>query len=87
MKFHIDSTGLFYDKKEDRDRLQKLGFKFEPDSTFSPDKIHMRKVSQNKDSGYLYIEINNLEELLKFIDKHGSIICHGSSIIIFDDYC
>ena len=51
MKFHIDSLGLFYDEKEDRDRLEALGFKFKSDSTYSPGKIRMRKVSQNKDNG------------------------------------
>lgn len=47
------------------------------------------KFKVTKASSYKYeeeIEINSLEELIKFYDKEGDLVFRGDSIIIYDDY-
>ena len=75
MKFTIQTSGYFYSNKEDIKRLEQIGFSFEK-SDFRDFKI----------KGNPEIEINTLEELIQFCNKHGEIIVSDCHIEIYDDY-
>ena len=75
MKFKIETTGYFYPNLEDRNRLEQIGFAFEK-SNYKDFKI----------TGKPEIEINTLEELIQFGNKHGEIIVSDGNIEIYDDY-
>lgn len=77
MKFTIATTKSFYDTKDERDKLSKLGFTFKP--------------SDYKDfmiEGEPEIDINTLEELISFTDEHGRIIFgdYNGGIEIYNGY-
>ncbi len=75
MKFKIETTGYFYQNLEDINRLEQIGFTFEK-SDYKDFKI----------TGNPEIEINTLEELIQFGNKHGEIIVSDGHIEIYDNY-
>ena len=75
MTFELLTSGYFYPKKEDRDKLSKLGF------TFKPSDYNDFIIQGNPN-----IEINSLEELIEFSDNYGEIIVTKKSIEIYNDY-
>lgn len=81
MKFAISTTGIFYEDKSKRDKLTKLGFTFEDNY-----KNHM--ITEDE----IFIEINNLYELLELSKNYGELVIHSCydeeipTIEIYDDY-
>lgn len=80
MKFKLETAGCLY-KKEDKEKLEKLGFIFDS--------------GENSWEGYRYrkkrgvvveIEISSMEELVDFVREHGDIVFSGNTIEIYDDY-
>jgi hypothetical protein len=82
--FALTTTGNFY-KKENAEKLEKLGFEFKKlDGEFEDDCFCTKK---SRTAG---LEINTLEELLSFAKEHGDIIISFDEdmphIEIYDDY-
>ena len=77
MKFKLRTSGTFYQFEEDRNRLSKIGFRFEPS-----DYLKFTIIRDND----LKIEINTLEELIQFTKKYGEVIIDKESIEIYDNY-
>lgn len=90
MKFRLTTTGSFYEKRE-AEELQKLGFKFK-----SRDKTQFFNTIRESfflDSDHeVYVEIKDLNDLLKLQDKYGDIIItkiYGTDkyqLEIYNDY-
>jgi hypothetical protein len=78
MRFSLSTAGYFYPSASDRERLGKLGFKFQPSD--------YKGYSLSDDDETQSIEISTLEELLAFIREHGDIIMTEDGIKIYDDY-
>jgi len=87
MRFRIDTTGDFY-SDEDKEKLEKLGFKFEPADPFCVSLgLPWHKVGGQE----VFIEIGSLQELIDFQEKWGKIIIRsgyrGEKVIeIYDDW-
>ena len=80
MKFTLSTAGNFY-SKDKAEKLKGLGFEFKiSEVTFNYNKNYMKK------DNIPTIEINTLEELMKFIKVHGSIVLDEDEITIYDDY-
>ena len=87
MLFTLDTTGSFYEKDQ-AEKLEKLGFKFQEYKTgFFKGKIF------SIDSDCVEIKIDTLEELLAFAKEYGQLIIDFPSIgegqpniEIYDDY-
>jgi hypothetical protein len=77
MKFKIDTSGFFYSVEEAK-KLEDLGFTFE--------KYEYRGHQFHKTSKLIEIEINSLDELLKFVKEYGPIILKEDEIEIYDNY-
>jgi hypothetical protein len=83
MRFNLDTSGLYY-KEEEKDKLEKLGFKFT-----GPKRAN---AAYRKSPTELYIDFNSLDELVKFIKEHGSIVIQPPEVTdewyieIYDDY-
>ena len=69
MKFRLDLAGVVY-KPEDSQRLQDLGFKFEP----CRDPFKEGKTRRLERDGEKSVELNSIEELMKFIEKWGPVV-------------
>jgi len=76
MKFTLSTAGNFYLEYKAK-KLKGLGFKF---------KRMEGSGDYMKDDNNPTIEINTLEELMKFIDVYGSIVLDKDAITIYDDY-
>jgi len=90
MKFKLRRTGSFADD-EDKAKYEELGFKFNPYCGLLGDSYPW--MTSWDDNDELQIEINTLEELLKFIDKWGTIVLGHDyddekryRLEIYDDY-
>jgi hypothetical protein len=82
MKFELRATGYFYPDKEDRIKLEKLGFSF----SFCPEEQDEQFQWEIKDNG-VYIELNTLEELLAFQKLcENRLVLNNNVIQIYDDY-
>jgi hypothetical protein len=85
MRFNLDTSGYGYREEKDKNRLEKLGFKFEKEE--KPVLSWYKRGNQ-----VLHIDINSLEELLRFIEEHGSIVIQPPEVTdewyieIYDDY-
>lgn len=72
MKFELWSSGNFYDVESDHVKgLRALGFTFDTDGY---------KIGEST------IEINSLNELMAFVEKHGQIVLLPGGIEIYDDW-
>jgi len=85
MRFDLDTSGLYYNEEE-KNKLEKLGFKFD-----EPERAGAgyRKLGDRE----LHIDFSSLDELVNFIKEHGNIVIEppegderGWSIEIYDDY-
>jgi len=79
MKFKVTTAGYFYDDSE-KEKLEQLGF-----SEWG------RYEGRWSRKGYAEIEIDTLEDLLKFQEKWGTLVLvdykdEGPEIEIYDDY-
>jgi hypothetical protein len=75
MKFTLSTSGNFYPNETERDKLINLGFVF-----VKSDYKKYIKTSFNPT-----IEINSLNDLIKFADEYGEIIIYNGHIEIYDD--
>lgn len=82
MKFKLRRTGYFVKDKEHCDKLEKLGFRFNP----LADKYHKYANADPKSYKVPDIEINTIEELVEFTREYGKIVFDGTEIEIYDDY-
>lgn len=80
MKFNLTTSGCFYDESDYSRGLRDLGFEFNDESTMGDNKLYLPSGTTIK------IEINTLEDLMKFNDEWGELIISGDSIEIYDDY-
>lgn len=99
MKFRLITTGNYY-PKDKAEKLEKLGFTFEPvdeenlflaSTDFKLDIQNnsitgQQNVNSSLEENLVFIEINTLEELLEFSGEWGSLIIDQDTIQIFDDY-
>ncbi|MHC4413609.1 MAG: hypothetical protein ACYSW6_11695 [Planctomycetota bacterium] len=84
MRFHLDTSGVFYNEEE-KDKLEKLGFEFkEPERTGAA----YRKLPSE-----LYIDFNSLDELVTLVAEYGKAIIQPPhedgwdwNIEIYDNY-
>lgn len=86
MTFILETANNFY-QKEDKERLEKYGFKFKynENSPLKNERDYEKIRHQNK----IEIEINTLEELLELIKVFGPqypLIIDDCSITIYDGY-
>lgn len=77
MIFNLDTVGIIYSKEEAK-KLEKLGFDFTPDVNNS---AFLRKIASD-----LKVEINSIEDLMKFVKEYGLITMDEDQIRIYDDY-
>ena len=77
MKFTLTTTGDFYTDEDQIEKLKGLGFEFTQDSLLNIFEIK---------EGSKEIEINSLEDLVKFTENYGEIILNENEIEIYDDY-
>jgi hypothetical protein len=77
MKFKLKTSGYFY-KDEDKEKLLKLGFKFDP--------YIFKEYRWTKKDNVPEIEINSLNELVKFMEEWGDLILSPNAIEIYDNY-
>jgi hypothetical protein len=64
MKFTLTTDKYFYPEKEEREKLEKLGF------TFKPSDYYEFCVTNHQPT----IEINSLEELVALAEEYGDLI-------------
>lgn len=76
MEFIIETAGTYYPKKEDRDKLELLGFTFSPTNNNYEFAI----------CGNITKSITSLDELEQFIKTYGTIIVDLNRITIYDYY-
>lgn len=89
MIFKLKTSGSFYPDSKDRERLRGLGFSFEiytANHRGAKPKWMMKNIDYDEYLPEPEIEINSLEELLKFIEEHGEIILNQERIEIYDNY-
>lgn len=78
MKFKLSTTELFYPYKEDREKLEKIGFTFEPYNA-----PHYFCITTKNPT----IDINTTDELVEFVKEYGKIIVDTDGWIeIYNDY-
>lgn len=77
MKFTLTTTGYFYTDEDQIEKLKGLGFEFTQDALLNIFEIK---------EGSKEIEINSLEDLVKFTENYGEIILNENEIEIYDDY-
>lgn len=75
MEFILSTSGYFYPEKEEREKLESIGFTFKPSDS----------------QGYTIdgeptIKIETLQELIDFSNEWGQIIVSDGHIEIYDDY-
>jgi hypothetical protein len=75
MTFTLSTANIFYDEPDEMKRLEELGFTFQ--KTVQHDFIIF---------GHPSIEIDTLEELMRFIKKYDDIVLTPDKIIIYDGY-
>lgn len=85
MKFKVQTVACFYDE-EDKKKLEALGFKFKPYSIQEHKRVGGKYFPYYKIDSSVNIEINTLEELMKFQDEWGQLIINQDCITIFDGY-
>ena len=76
MKFKLTSAKSFY-TEEQVEKLRPLGFQFKNMTRWKSKDYE--KVKEGDD-----IEINSMEELLKFIGEHGQVVVDQDSVLIYD---
>lgn len=76
MRFNLSVTAFFYTKTE-KELLEPLGFRFEYNRK---DKTYM---VSDKD---VYININNLADLLNLTAKYGQVVIDEENIEIYNDW-
>jgi hypothetical protein len=66
-------------KKSDIQDMQDIGFVFE-ESKINPEwvDIHYR--------AHVQVEINSMDDMMKFAKTHGKIVFDGEMILIYNDY-
>ena len=75
MKFRLSSSASFFlSESTEVNRLKELGFEFIEQEGLAPGKYYHLKWH---DVDPIYIEINNIRELMLFIEKYGQIIIVG----------
>ena len=80
MKFNLYVVKNFYTDPKEINDLKELGF------TFTKEEKHATGHWIDDYEG-LTIEINTIDEMIKFIEKYDEIIIHKSeSITIYNDY-
>jgi hypothetical protein len=79
MKFKVGTASSFY-KREDKEKLEKLGFVFDKSKGFNITEFY-KDYDQNVE-----IEIESLEELMEFVNKWGDIVLSEDGITIYDGY-
>jgi hypothetical protein len=77
MRFRL-TQDLWWCNDVEKRKLEKLGFKFTKEK-------NVVGIWYAKDTE-VYIEINTLEELLKFTDKYGEIVFSKGHIEIYNGY-
>ena len=81
MKFKLENVAYRTDKKH-AEELAKIGFKISPETN----KVYMLDGEYVVSHDYSpEIEIKTLEDLMRFVKKHGSIILHEDGRIEIDD--
>jgi len=78
MKFDVTTSGYFYSDIESMGRLSILGFKFKKHQQYGWEIV-------SPEEG-IVVEINTLEDLMKFVSEHGEIILGEDFIEIYNDY-
>lgn len=88
MKFKLSLTGYFY-KNDKHKKYESLGFNFKPYENSgvmqSIDKYFAGSYTKNDDVKP-EIEINTIEELIKFTEKYGECVVCGDELEIYNDY-
>jgi hypothetical protein len=86
MKFKLSLTGNFYKENEIK-KYEELGFEFEKlDGVFLGDTHKLIDLDENGEWLVSEIEINTIDELIKFVEKYGKIIFWNDKIEIYNDY-
>jgi len=83
MKFRLSVTKYFY-MKDEKEKLEKLGFKFK---SYPPPEIgsgfqYDYTVIKSK----IFVEINSIEELIKFSEEWGELVIHKDYLEIYNGY-
>ena len=78
MKFELVTSGRRYNE-EQATKLKKLGFEFDIDLQDTQKRLYKTECE-------VEIEINTLEELIKFSNEWGLIIVSSGKIEIYDNY-
>ena len=78
MTFRVETAGWVYNDQAKREKLEKLGFKFEPCGGYP--------FTKSLDTPTITIEISTLEDLMEFINEYGTIVLTRENITIYDDY-
>lgn len=80
MKFIVSTSGNFYNSESIKS-LKELGFKFSDYTKLDDERTNYMENDE------VFIEINNLDELLEFQKKFGDlIISEDNKLEIYDDY-
>ena len=77
VKYKLETAGYYY-AQEDAEKLETLGFEFEPSK--------FRKELEQPYGQTVEIEISTMEELAEFVEQWGRIIVDRDTITIYDDY-
>jgi hypothetical protein len=82
--FYVEQTGAFQEQRDYVKVLKEIGFNVDEKNNiehkYSDDK-------QRNEIAYVFVEINTLEDLMKFQEKVlHPIIINGDTITIYDDY-
>jgi hypothetical protein len=84
MIFELSTSGYFYSDKDEMDNLKKLGFTFrevDRDTSYNNDRVYT--IDDDKPQT---IEINTIDELMKFVKQYGRIVVDHGTIEIYDGY-
>lgn len=88
MEFKLSTVGELYCNMEHINSLSEIGFEFTEHNynigEFPLDEEKPRVLYGIK--GCPTVEIDTIEQLVEFSNKHGEIIVKGNSIKIYDDY-
>lgn len=68
MKFAVSTTKLFYDSREEIERLAGLGFTFQP---VAPNPRHAGRSLPMRIAGHPMVTLSTMDALLDFARDHG----------------
>lgn len=68
MKFAVSTTKLFYDSREEIERLAGLGFTFQP---VAPSPRHTARSLPMRIAGHPMVTLATMDALMEFARRHG----------------